>query len=76
MLTLSSICPLYIFGVISQLSKGLRCHICLMNIHDECLEKAMEKGNGKGCTGRPDPRSGSSHFVREGVSNLKFALQN
>ena len=52
--------------------EGLRCQICLMNIHIECLEKAQSAKISMACIGRPDPRSQAGHFIREGVSSSDF----
>ena len=54
--------------------QGLRCQVCLMTIHDECLERARNNKISMGCTGAPDPRSGTGHFVREGVSKIKLFI--
>ncbi|CAG5096060.1 Oidioi.mRNA.OKI2018_I69.XSR.g14459.t2.cds [Oikopleura dioica] len=52
---------------------GLRCQVCLMNIHSDCLERSKESSIAHTCTGRPDPRSGQSHFIREGIGNFNFS---
>jgi len=66
--------PAYVYRQGPNVSReGLRCQICLMNIHIECLEKAQSAKISMACIGRPDPRSQAGHFIREGIGNFNFS---
>lgn len=66
--------PTYVYRQGPNVNReGLRCQVCLMSIHDICLERAKDVKIAIGCTGRPDPRSGAGHFVREGIGNFNFS---